>query len=98
MFAYLDSPASTLLADVNLLEMIGTLIPGLSRRVVGILVGMIEGLLEGAEGDCEFSNYWKTGCITLSSVRLEEVLKALNAFPLSSTSVSCSPMSSLCAR
>lgn len=48
------SSSAILLADVNLLEMIATLIPGLSRRVVGILIGLIEVILEGGEDDCEF--------------------------------------------
>lgn len=47
MIGYLQSPAAVLLADVGLMEMIATLIPNLSRRIIVTLVEEIDRCLQG---------------------------------------------------
>ena len=42
MIGYLQNPAPILLADVELLEMIATLLPNLSRRIIVTLVEEID--------------------------------------------------------
>lgn len=80
MVEYLHSPHHVLLDDVELLEMIATLLPNLAKRIVQTLTDIIDALLHdgeekkkgdddsGGKGDREY--------------RRESVLEALNVFPL----------------
>lgn len=47
MIGYLQNSARVLLADVNLLEMIATLLPNLSRRIIITLVEEINASMRG---------------------------------------------------
>ena len=47
MIEYLQSNARVLLADVGLLEMIATLLPNLSKRIIVVLVQEIDECLAG---------------------------------------------------
>ncbi|WVQ82472.1 hypothetical protein IAT38_004601 [Cryptococcus sp. DSM 104549] len=66
MIEYLHSPHHVLLADVELLEMIATLLPNLARRIIQTLTDVIDDLL--GEKSCGYPT--------------ESVLEALNVFPL----------------
>ncbi|OCF37694.1 hypothetical protein I316_00821 [Kwoniella heveanensis BCC8398] len=68
MVEYLHSSHHILLADVELLEMIATLLPNLTRRIIQTLNGIIDDLLSNKKCDCEWA--------------IEAVLDALNVFPL----------------
>lgn len=74
MIEYLKNDAHILLADVGLLEMIATLLPNLSKRIIVTLVQEIDKcmLAEGRGEDTETA--------------LVAVLVALKAFPLSGES------------
>ncbi|WWC86456.1 uncharacterized protein L201_001333 [Kwoniella dendrophila CBS 6074] len=66
MVEYLLYPHDILLADVELLEMIATLLPNLSKRIIQTLTDIIDDLLSDKE--CSYPT--------------EAVLEALNVFPL----------------
>ncbi|KAK8866140.1 hypothetical protein IAR55_001291 [Kwoniella newhampshirensis] len=66
MIDYLHHPHHVLLADVGLLEMIATLLPNLTGRIIQTLTDIIDDLLSG-----KFCSY-----------PTEKVLEALNVFPL----------------
>jgi hypothetical protein len=53
MIEYLQNHPNVLLADVGLLEMIATLLPNLSKRIITILVEVIDTILTGQSDDCE---------------------------------------------
>jgi len=50
---YLQNHPNILLADVGLLEMIATLLPNLSRRIITILVEVIDTIMGQHSDDCE---------------------------------------------
>nr|XP_018999660.1 uncharacterized protein I203_07857 [Kwoniella mangroviensis CBS 8507]OCF63121.1 hypothetical protein I203_07857 [Kwoniella mangroviensis CBS 8507] len=66
MIEYLHHPHHTLLADVELLEMIATLLPNLAKRIIQTLTDIIDDLL--SDKQCGYPT--------------EAVLEALNVFPL----------------
>ncbi|WVF70243.1 hypothetical protein IAT40_005032 [Kwoniella sp. CBS 6097] len=66
MVEYLRSPHHILLADVELLEMVATLLPNLTRRIIQTLTDIIDDLLKNKK--CGYP--------------IEAVLDALNVFPL----------------
>ncbi|WVW82548.1 hypothetical protein I302_104559 [Kwoniella bestiolae CBS 10118] len=66
MIEYLHSPHHILLADVELLEMIATLLPNLAKRIIQTLTDIIDDLL--SQKSCCYPT--------------EAVLEALNVFPL----------------
>lgn len=77
MIEYLHSPHHVLLEDVELLEMIATLLPNLAKRIIQTLIDIIDALLhddDDDDGDDE-----KDGG---GGYRRESVLEALNVFPL----------------
>lgn len=77
MIEYLHSPHHVLLEDVELLEMIATLLPNLAKRIIQTLIDIIDALLhddDDDDGDDE-----KDGS---GGYRRESVLEALNVFPL----------------
>jgi hypothetical protein len=53
MIEYLQNHPNILLADVGLLEMIATLLPNLSRRIITILVEVIDTIMGQHSDDCE---------------------------------------------
>jgi hypothetical protein len=53
MISYLHCRPATLLADVALLEMIATLLPNLSRRIIQTLADIIDDLMSGTQSICE---------------------------------------------
>jgi hypothetical protein len=77
MIEYLQNHPNVLLSDVGLLEMIATLLPNLSKRIITILVEVIDTILTQRSDDCEFS---KGQGLTIDE--LVGVLAALKAFPL----------------
>nr|ODN96689.1 hypothetical protein L204_03398 [Cryptococcus depauperatus CBS 7855] len=82
MIEYLHSPRHILLADVELLEMIATLLPNLARRIVQTLTDIIDDLLaeeKGEDGESRKMDKEERG------YGLESVLEALNVFPLNNT-------------
>ncbi|WVQ77110.1 hypothetical protein IAR50_006793 [Cryptococcus sp. DSM 104548] len=76
MIHYLRLPHYILLADVELLEMIATLLPNLARRIIQTLTDIIDDLLAEKEG-AEMEDVEGKGS------RRASVLNALNVFPLS---------------
>jgi len=52
MIEYLQNHPNVLLADVGLLEMIATLLPNLSRRIITILVEVIDTIMGQHSDDC----------------------------------------------
>ncbi|WWD17654.1 hypothetical protein CI109_102095 [Kwoniella shandongensis] len=66
MIGYLRQPHHILLADVSLLEMIATLLPTLTGKIISTLADIIDDLLSGKQ--CGYPT--------------EAVLEALNVFPL----------------
>jgi hypothetical protein len=52
MIEYLQNHPNDLLADVGLLEMIATLLPNLSRRIITILVEVIDTIMGQHSDDC----------------------------------------------
>jgi hypothetical protein len=52
MIEYLQNHPNVLLADVGLLEMIATLLPNLSRRIITILVEVIDTIMGQRSDDC----------------------------------------------
>ncbi|WVQ61961.1 uncharacterized protein L199_000094 [Kwoniella botswanensis] len=66
MIEYLHHPHHILLADVELLEMIATLLPNLAKRIIQTLTDIIDDLL--SDKQCGYPT--------------EAVLEALNVFPL----------------
>ncbi|ODN92024.1 hypothetical protein L198_05696 [Cryptococcus wingfieldii CBS 7118] len=75
MIHYLRSPHHILLADVELLEMIATLLPNLARRIIQTLTDIIDDLLTEKGGAEE-------GDVEGRGSRRASVLDALNVFPL----------------
>jgi hypothetical protein len=57
MIEYLQNHPNVLLADVGLLEMIATLLPNLSRRIITILVEVIDTIMGQHSDDCESSHH-----------------------------------------
>jgi hypothetical protein len=52
MIEYLQNHPNVLLADVGLLEMIATLLQNLSRRIITILVEVIDTIMGQHSDDC----------------------------------------------
>lgn len=76
MIEYLHSPHHVLLEDVELLEMIATLLPNLAKRIIQTLIDIIDELLHHDDDDGDDEKDGSGG------YRRESVLEALNVFPL----------------
>lgn len=76
MIEYLHSPHHVLLEDVELLEMIATLLPNLAKRIIQTLIDIIDALLHDDDDDGDGEKDGSGG------YRRESVLEALNVFPL----------------
>ncbi|OXG92409.1 hypothetical protein C345_05935 [Cryptococcus neoformans A2-102-5] len=76
MIEYLHSPHHVLLEDVELLEMIATLLPNLAKRIIQTLIDIIDELLHHDDDDGDDEKDGGGG------YRRESVLEALNVFPL----------------
>lgn len=77
MIEYLHSPHHVLLEDVELLEMIATLLPNLAKRIIQTLIDIIDALLHDDDDDDRGDEKDGSG-----GYRRESVLEALNVFPL----------------
>jgi len=80
MIEYLQNHPNVLLANVALLNMIATLLPNLSRRIITILVEVIDIIMGQHSDDCESIVYNGNSLIHIDE--LSGILAALKAFPL----------------